>query len=316
MNNRYWGRKPLLYSIRFHRKLVENCQKNTSNPEDLQKCKSLVRKIDQLEKEIKTAKVFDPFLSYYFQAHLAHIEKKLLHWQKTNEPEAIISIQHHRPEKEKTERTTLSPVPIGKHQLPPLPYAYHALEPYIDEKTMRLHHDKHHQSYVNGLNRAEIALEKARQRGDYQLVKHWSRELAFHGSGHYLHTIFWCVMNPDGGGKPSADLMQQIKRDFGSFERFQKHFSEAAEQVEGGGWAILVWSPRSHRLEILQAEKHQNLTQWDVIPLLPLDVWEHAYYLKYQNNRKEYIRNWWEVVYWPEVEKRFSVAKKVLWKPY
>lgn len=207
-------------------------------------------------------------------------------------------------------------VPIGGHRLPPLPYAYNALEPHIDEKTMRIHHDIHHQSYVDGLNKAEKKLEAARKSGDFELVKHWERELAFHGAGHYLHTIFWDIMNPQGGGEPGGELAQQIKKDFGSFDRFKKHFSEAADKVEGGGWAILVWSPRSHRLEILQAEKHQNLSQWDVVPLLALDVWEHAYYLKHQSKRKDYIKDWWNVVYWPAVAERFKHASELKWKPF
>lgn len=208
------------------------------------------------------------------------------------------------------------PVPIGGHRLPPLPYPYNALEPYIDEKTMRIHHDKHHQSYVDGLNKAETKLEEARNSGNFDLIKHWERELAFNGAGHYLHTLFWSIMNPKGGGAPKDELAKQIKKDFGSFERFKKQFTEAADKVEGGGWAILVWSPRSHRLEILQAEKHQNLSQWDVIPILALDVWEHAYYLKHQNNRKDYINDWWNVVYWPEAEERFEQARRLKWQPF
>ncbi|MBP2001703.1 Fe-Mn family superoxide dismutase [Paenibacillus shirakamiensis] len=207
-------------------------------------------------------------------------------------------------------------VPIGGHKLPPLPYAYNALEPYIDEKTMRIHHDKHHQSYVDGLNKAEKKLESSRKTGDFDLVKHWERELAFNGAGHYLHTIFWKIMGPSGGGKPDGSLAEQIRQDFGSFDAFKTQFSKAAEQVEGSGWAILVWSPRSHRLEILTAEKHQNLSQWDVIPLLTLDVWEHAYYLKHQNERKKYIEDWWNVVYWPEVAKRYVSARRIKWQPF
>jgi Fe-Mn family superoxide dismutase len=207
-------------------------------------------------------------------------------------------------------------VPIGHHKLPPLPYRYNALEPYISEEIMRLHHLKHHQSYVDGLNKAEIEMEKARRTGDFSLIKHWEREAAFNGAGHYLHTIFWNVMNPKGGGEPKGELKEAIKNSFGSFQAFKKHFSEAAKAVEGGGWAILVWSPRSRRLEILQAEKHQNLSQWDVIPLLVLDVWEHAYYLQYKNDRQKYIDNFWKIVNWPEVEQRFQTAKKVIWKPY
>ncbi|WP_335869774.1 superoxide dismutase [Bacillus sp. 2205SS5-2] len=207
-------------------------------------------------------------------------------------------------------------IPIGKHQLPPLPYAYDALEPYIAKEIMRLHHDKHHLSYVQGLNKAEIQLQQARKDKDFQLVKHWERELAFHGSGHYLHTIFWEVMSPKGSGKPSGPLLKAIEKSFGSYNSFYKQFSEAADAVEGVGWAILVWSPRTRRLEILQSERHMLLTQWDTIPLLVLDVWEHAYYLQYKNMRKDYIRNWWNVVNWDEVEHRYEKAKNLTWQSY
>lgn len=209
-----------------------------------------------------------------------------------------------------------SVVPIGGHTLPSLPYAYDALEPYIDQETMRLHHLKHHQSYVDGLNKAEKEMQKARTTNDFDLIKHWEREAAFNGAGHYLHTIFWPIMSPNGGGQPTRKLRSAINQSFGSFEKFKKHFTEAANKVEGGGWAILVWSPRSRRLEILQAEKHQNLSQWDVIPLLVLDVWEHAYYLKYKNERKRYIDNWWNLVNWPEVEARFNQASQVKWEAH
>ncbi|KIL37418.1 hypothetical protein SD71_01815 [Cohnella kolymensis] len=209
-----------------------------------------------------------------------------------------------------------SAVPIGGHRLPPLPYSYKALEPWIDEKTMRIHHDKHHQSYVDGLNKAEKKLEEARRSGDFELVKHWERELAFHGAGHYLHTIFWEAMSPRGGGQTSGGLLNEINRSFGSYNAFKKQFTEAANNVEGGGWAILVWSPRSHRLEILTAEKHQNWSQWDVVPLLPLDVWEHAYYLKHQNERPAYTRDWWNVVNWPYVADRFAKARTLKWAPH
>ncbi|GIP34733.1 Fe-Mn family superoxide dismutase [Paenibacillus sp. J2TS4] len=210
----------------------------------------------------------------------------------------------------------LKPVPIGGHVLPPLPYSYDALEPHIDAETMKLHHDIHHKSYVDGLNTAEKNMAKARQTGDFSLIKHWEREAAFNGAGHYLHTIFWNVMTPKGGGKPTGPIAQQINKDFGSFANFKKHFSEAAGKVEGGGWAILVWSPRSHRLEILQAEKHQNLSQWDIVPLLVLDVWEHAYYLKYKTERPKYVDAWWNVVNWNHVNERFEQARKLRWHPY
>lgn len=196
-----------------------------------------------------------------------------------------------------------------KYELPPLPYAYNALEPHIDEQTMRLHHDKHHLAYVNGLNSALEKLEAARASGDLALVKHLSREAAFHGSGHFLHSIFWPNMaapGSGGGGEPTGALADQISRDFGSFAAFKAHFSAAANQVEGSGWALLVWEPLAGQLEILQSEKHQNLTQWGVRPLLVLDVWEHAYYLKYQNNRGAYVEAWWNVVNWADVAQRLK----------
>lgn len=210
----------------------------------------------------------------------------------------------------------IDPVPIGGHKLPPLPYAYNALEPYIAEEIMRLHHSKHHQSYVDGLNKAEKEMQKARKNSDYDLIKHWEREAAFNGAGHFLHTIFWHIMSPRGGGQPKGELATQINKDFGSFNKMKEHFSKAAENVEAVGWALLVWSPRTHRLEILQAEKHQNLSQQDIIPLLVLDVWEHAYYLQYKNERKPYIENWWNVVNWPEVENRYKEARELRWKTY
>ncbi|MED3624901.1 superoxide dismutase [Neobacillus thermocopriae] len=201
------------------------------------------------------------------------------------------------------------PVPLGGHKLPALPYSYDALEPYISAEIMRLHHDKHHRSYVDGLNKAELKLKQARERNDYSLVKHWSRELAFHGSGHYLHSIFWNNMSPNGGGAPKGMLRDEINRYFGSFQTFKKHFSEAAKQVEGVGWSILVWSPRAKHLEILQSERHMLLTQWDTLPILVLDVWEHAYYLQYKNNRADYVENWWNIVNWDDVERRFERAR-------
>ncbi|WP_186578315.1 superoxide dismutase [Aquibacillus kalidii] len=203
-------------------------------------------------------------------------------------------------------------IPVGAHKLPPLPYAYNALEPYISEEIMRLHHDKHHRSYVEGLNRAEKELYVNKL--DDKLIKHWMREQAFNGSGHYLHTIFWSNMTPTSKKKPGGQLAEQIKRDFGSFQKFKRLFTKAAESVEGVGWAIVVWEPRAGRLGIQTVEKHQNFSLWDTIPLLVIDVWEHAYYLQYQNNRTNYIENWWNVVNWDNVEKRFDTAKQVMWK--
>ncbi|PLT34823.1 superoxide dismutase [Bacillus sp. V5-8f] len=217
---------------------------------------------------------------------------------------------------EHNENHRMKSIEPGKHTLPPLPYPYDALEPAISAEIMRLHHDRHHKTYVDGLNKAELMMKKARETNNFELLKHWEREAAFHGSGHYLHTLFWEVMAPGGRGRPEGELLKQLEKDFGSFESFKKHFSEAAKQVEAVGWALLVWSPRSRRLEVLQAEKHQNLTQWDTIPLLVLDVWEHAYYLQYTTNRASYVENWWNVVNWPHVAGRFEAARKLVWPAF
>ncbi len=191
-----------------------------------------------------------------------------------------------------------------KHELPELPYPYNALEPHYDEQTVKLHHDAHHKAYVDGLNNAEAKLAEAREKGDFSLVKHWERELAFHGSGHILHTLFWDSMKPGGGGPATGKIAELIDRDFGGFDSFKKQFSAAAVAVEGSGWALLCCNPLFGKLEILTAEKHQNLTQWGVVPVLALDVWEHAYYLKYQNKRAAFVEAWWNLVDWDGVNGR------------
>jgi Fe-Mn family superoxide dismutase len=196
------------------------------------------------------------------------------------------------------------------HELPPLPYPYNALEPHIDEQTMKLHHDKHHLAYVNGLNTAEAKLDEARKNGDFSLVKHWEREAAFHGAGHFLHCIFWSNMSPNGGGQPTGELLSAITARFGSFEAFMKQFKAAGAAVEGSGWVILVYNLMTHSLDILTAEKHQDLSQWVTVPLLACDVWEHAYYLKYQNNRGAYLEGFEKVINWNDVTERFKSCKR------
>lgn len=195
------------------------------------------------------------------------------------------------------------------HELPPLEYAYNALEPHIDEATMKLHHDMHHAAYVKGLNTAEAKLAEARESNDFSLVKHWERELAFHGGGHFLHSMFWKNMGPNGGGKASGALLTQIEKDFGNYDAFVAHFKAAAVAVEGSGWALLVKNFSAKKLDILTVEKQSDLTQWFIEPLLGCDVWEHAYYLKYQNKRADYVNAFFNVINWKDVESRFATAK-------
>jgi len=196
----------------------------------------------------------------------------------------------------------------GEYVLPPLPYDYNALEPNIDEQTMRLHHDIHHNGYVKGLNNATKKVQEAISADDFSMIKHWERELAFHGSGHFLHTIFWNNMGPKQGNR-STTLDKQINKDFGSFENFGKLYKSASKSVEGSGWGILGYQPHADKLVVLQAEKHQNQSQWITYPILVADVWEHAYYLKYQNKRGDYLDAFFSVINWEDVSKRLEDLK-------
>jgi len=200
------------------------------------------------------------------------------------------------------------------YTLPPLPYEYDALEPHIDKETMMLHHDKHHAAYVKGLNDALVKLADVDKTGGEEAlskVRGLTDAAAFNGSGHALHSIFWPNMKKDGGGEPKGPLAQQITQSFGSFPAFQARFSAASTQVQGGGWGILAWGPIGKRLVILGAEKHQNGAAFGCIPLLVLDVWEHAYYLKYKNVRPEYVKAFWNVINWENVSERLAMAMRL-----
>ncbi len=193
----------------------------------------------------------------------------------------------------------------GTYILPTLPYSYDALEPHIDQETLQIHHDKHHAGYVKGINKATEQIDKALQTNNYSQVKHWEKEMAFHGAGHFLHTIYWNSMSPDKS-LPDKKLQQYIDKSFGNMENLKKYFTAATQSVEGSGWGILGYQLNSDKLVVLQAEKHQNLAQWITIPVMVCDVWEHAYYLKYQNNRGLYIDNFWEIINWKMVSERLN----------
>jgi len=195
----------------------------------------------------------------------------------------------------------------GLYMLPPLLYAMDALEPHIDAETMALHHGKHHASYVKGLNDAIAALAEIRSgKRSVEETKHWERQLAFHGSGHLLHVLFWHCMGPDGGS-PTGLIASHLEKNFGSFEQFSEQFKACANAVEGSGWAILVFEPASRRLLITQAEKHQNQAIWGTTPLLAIDVWEHAYYLRYQNRRADYVNAFMNVINWQFVNRSLEL---------
>lgn len=198
----------------------------------------------------------------------------------------------------------------GQYTLPALPYGYDALEPMYDQQTLKLHHDKHHAAYVAGLNAALTKLDGARKAKDFAAVKAASIDLAFNGSGHILHTLFWHSMKPGGnGGQMPFEIKQAFDESFGSSESAQAHFAAATKAVEGSGWGVLAFEPVSQKLVILQCEKHQNLTVWGVVPILVCDVWEHAYYLKYQNNRAEWVDTFMKLANWDFVTERLDAAK-------
>jgi Fe-Mn family superoxide dismutase len=196
----------------------------------------------------------------------------------------------------------------AEYELPPLPYDYDALEPHIDEQIMRLHHDEHHQGYVDGANKALKKLTQMRKHGQFEGIKHLKRDLSYNLSGHILHSIFWQNMSPTGGGTPTGALADAIERDFGSIDAMRQGFSAAAENVADSGWGMLVYDHLADQLLVTQAENHNDLAIQGATPLLVVDVWEHAYYLQYTNNRGKYITNWWNVVNWDDVAARYQAV--------
>jgi len=200
----------------------------------------------------------------------------------------------------------------GEYTLPDLPYPDDALEPHLDAQTLKLHHDKHHAGYVKGANAATKELAAARDKGDYKLIDHWTQKLAFHASGHLLHSLYWQNMAPAGkGGKPSKALGDAIKAAFGDVDKLQAQLVATAKTVEGSGWGILGWQPFDQALVILQCQNHEKLAIWSVVPLLVVDVWEHAYYLKYQNKRADYLAAWTKLINWKDVSDRFATVRKL-----
>ena len=198
-----------------------------------------------------------------------------------------------------------------KYVLPELPYAYDALEPHISAEIMELHHSKHHQNYVNGANAALEKLEAARKDGSIAaVVTALSKDLAFNLGGHTNHSLFWENLSPNGGGKPAGALAASIDEDFGSFEEFQKHFAAAALGLQGSGWAVLAYDKIGERLVIEQMTDQQGNLSIDLVPLLLLDMWEHAFYLQYKNVKADYVAAVWNVFNWDEVAARYAATVK------
>jgi len=194
------------------------------------------------------------------------------------------------------------------YTLPQLPYGYEQLQPYISQEQLQLHHQKHHQAYVNGANAILEKIDKARKDGIDLDGKATLKELSFHIGGHLLHSLFWPNLAPPakGGGKPGGIAGTAIEKEFGSFERFKKEFSQAATSVEGSGWAALSFCKQTNRPIIMQIEKHNTNVYPMFTILMVIDVWEHAYYLDYKNERAKFVDAFWNIVNWDEVNRRLE----------
>ena len=198
---------------------------------------------------------------------------------------------------------------MAEYTLPELRYDYGALQPHISATIMELHHSKHHQTYVNGANTALQQLAEARESGNLANINKLEKDLSFNLGGHVNHSIFWTNMSPDGGDQPTGELAAAIDNDFGSFEKFRAHFTATALGVQGSGWAVLAWDSIGQRLIIVQFFDQQANLPAGIVPLLMLDVWEHAYYLDYQNVRADYVKAFWNIVNWSDVAARFDRAR-------
>ncbi|HEV8194678.1 MAG TPA: superoxide dismutase [Ktedonobacterales bacterium] len=201
------------------------------------------------------------------------------------------------------------------YELPPLPYAYNALEPYIDEQTMQLHHDKHHQAYVTNLNNAiqgqsqfeNLPIEELVRRIN-EVPENIRTTVRNNGGGHVNHSMFWQIMKPGGGGEPAGELASAINQAFGSFDNFKAQFNDAGVKRFGSGWAWLVLG-QNGQLQVTSTPNQDSPFIDGNYPIMGNDVWEHAYYLKYQNRRPDYLAAWWNVVNWDEIAKRFQQAR-------
>jgi Fe-Mn family superoxide dismutase len=193
-----------------------------------------------------------------------------------------------------------------RYVLPDMPYDYAALEPAITGEILELHHSKHHAAYVKGANDTLDRLAETREKEDFSGLVGLEKTFAFNLSGHVLHTIFWENLSPEGGDRPEGELAAAIDEHFGSFDGFSKQLSSATATVQGSGWGVLAWEPLSQRLVVEQVYDHQGNIGNGTVPLLVLDMWEHAYYLQYRNVKADWVEAFWEIVSWPDVEGRLK----------
>jgi Fe-Mn family superoxide dismutase len=195
------------------------------------------------------------------------------------------------------------------YTLPELPYDVTALEPHYSAELLALHHGKHHAAYVKGANDTLDKLAEARDKGDFAAINQLQKSLAFHLSGHVLHSLFWRNLAPRGGGQPDGELGSAITEFFGDFDGFKSQLSEAASNIQGSGWGALAWEPLGKRLVVEQVYDHQGNIGNGTVPLLVLDMWEHAYYLQYRNVKGDWVKAFWRIVNWQDVARRFASVR-------
>lgn len=198
----------------------------------------------------------------------------------------------------------------GNFALQPLPYSETFLEPHMDQETLHLHYTFHHGDAVKAANKDLQSIKKAIDDNSLDTVDYWTKKLSYHLSSHILHTIFWTNLS-NKKSDPSGDLLKQVEKDFGTYDRLKLLISKTSKGVDGNGWGILGYQPYTKKLTVLQCENHEKLTQWGVIPLLVIDVWEHSYYLKYRNRRAEFVDNLFPIINWDNVAQRFATALKI-----
>lgn len=196
------------------------------------------------------------------------------------------------------------------YTLPKLDYGYKDLEPHLSAEILELHHNKHHAAYVDGANTTIDKLADARDSGDFSALNKLQKDLAFHLSGHVMHSLLWKNMSPGGGGQPQGKLGDMIKKSFSSFDAMKSQMSAAAMGIQGSGWASLAWEPLSGSLVVQQVYDHQSNVGSATIPLLVLDMWEHAFYLQYRNEKGKWVEAFWNLVNWDDVGKRLAGVRK------
>jgi Fe-Mn family superoxide dismutase len=200
---------------------------------------------------------------------------------------------------------------MTQYTLPELDYDYAALEPHLSAELLELHHAKHHAAYVDGANATFEKLSEARRSRDFGTINQLEKSMAFHLSGHVLHSLLWKNMSPDGGGEPDGELAAAVTEHFGTLDAFRNQFTEAAKNVQGSGWSALSWEPVAGRLIVEQVYDHQGNVGQGGPPLLVLDMWEHAYYLQYRNVKADWIEAFWQLVNWPDVAARFARVRSL-----